>query len=119
MLPLVACHPHCAKPRLFGQKAGIRFAARRIPDRVSIHSVEMGKWYGGDIMHQKIWIFDARHLYLGSANMNWKSISRVKEMGVAVEYCPELPADVGKYLDTWWAFSALKPASVEVFDPVA
>src|SRR6266536_966279 len=35
------------------------------PDRISIHSVEMGKWYGGaGIMHQKVWIFDQRHLYL-------------------------------------------------------
>ena len=80
----------------------------------------MGEWYGGSgIMHQKIWIFDARHLYLGSANMDWKSISQVKEMGVAVEDCPELAADAGKYFETWWAFSALAPASVEVFDPVA
>ena len=80
----------------------------------------MGKWYGGSgIMHQKIWIFDARHLYLGSANMDWKSISQVKEMGVAVEDCPELAADAGKYFNTWWAFSAIVPASVEVFDPLA
>ena len=61
------------------------------PDRISIHSVEMGKWYGGGIMHQKIWIFDQRHLYLGSANMDWKSIAQVKEMGVVVEDCPDLP----------------------------
>ncbi len=80
----------------------------------------MGKWYGGGgIMHQKIWIFDARHLYLGSANMDWKSISQVKEMGVAVEDCPELAVDAAKYFNAWWAFNALTPASVEVFDPVA
>jgi phospholipase D3/4 len=90
------------------------------PDRVSVHSVDMANWYGGSgIMHQKIWIFDGRHLYLGSANMDWKSISQVKEMGVAVEDCPELAADAGKYFDTWWAFSAMTPVSVEVFDPVA
>lgn len=90
------------------------------PDRVSIHSVDLGKWYGGSgIMHQKIWIFDARHLYLGSANMDWKSISQVKEMGVVVEDCPELAADAGKYFDAWWTFSAIEPASVQVFDPTA
>src|SRR4029077_4203877 len=88
-------------------------------ERVSIHSVAMGDWYGGSgIMHQKIWIFDSRHLYLGSANMDWKSISQVKEMGVAVEDCPELAADAGTYFEAWWAFSKLAPASVEVFDPV-
>jgi phospholipase D3/4 len=89
------------------------------PDRISIHSVDMGKWYGGGIMHQKVWIFDQRHLYLGSTNMDWKSITQVKEMGVVVEDCPELAADAGKYFEAWWAFAALSPTSVQVFDPVA
>jgi phospholipase D3/4 len=70
-------------------------------------------------MHQKVWIFDQRHLYLGSANMDWKSITQVKEMGVVVEDCPELAADAGKYFEAWWAFAALSPTSVQVFDPVA
>ena len=51
--------------------------------------------------------------------MDWKSITQVKEMGVAVEDCPELAADAGKYFEAWWAFAALSPTSVEVFDPVA
>jgi phospholipase D3/4 len=88
------------------------------PDRISIHSIDMSKWYGGSgIMHQKIWIFDARHLYIGSANMDWKSIAQVKEMGVAVEDCPELAADAAKYFEAWCAFSALTPSSLAVFDP--
>ncbi len=92
----------------------------QFPDNISIHPIEMGKWYGGGgIMHQKIWIFDARHLYLGSANMDWKSIAQVKEMGVAVEDCPALAKDAGKYFEAWCAFSALKPKSFEVFDPAA
>jgi phospholipase D3/4 len=106
-------------PGFSGQKQESETLREEFPNRVSIHSVDMGKWYGGSgIMHQKIWIFDARHLYLGSANMDWKSISQVKEMGVAVEDCPELAADAGKYFDTWWTFSAMEPASVEVFDPL-
>jgi len=90
-----------------------------VPDRISIHSVEMGKWYGGGIVHQKVWIFDQRHLYLGSVNMDWKSITQVKEMGVVVEDCPDLAADAGRYFEAWWAFAALSPTSVQVFDPVA
>jgi phosphatidylserine/phosphatidylglycerophosphate/cardiolipin synthase-like enzyme len=90
------------------------------PDRISIHSVEMGKWYGGGgIMHQKVWIVDQRHLYVGSANMDWKSITQVKEMGVVVEDCPDLAGDAAKYFEAWWAFAALSPTSVQVFDPVA
>jgi hypothetical protein len=40
-------------------------------------------------------------------------------MGVVVEDCPELAADAGKYFEAWWAFAALSPTSVQVFDPVA
>jgi phospholipase D3/4 len=107
-------------PGFSGQKQESDTLREEFPDRVSIRSIDMGKWYGGSgIMHQKIWIFDSRHLYLGSANMDWKSISQVKEMGVAVEDCAELAADARKYFDTWWTFSAIEPTSVEVFDPLA
>lgn len=90
------------------------------PDAVSIHQVQMGDWYGGGgIMHQKIWVFDRRHLYLGSANMDWKSIMQVKEMGVAFENCPDLADDATKYFDCWWTFSGTTPASVEALDDAA
>lgn len=90
------------------------------PNRISIHSVKMGDWYGGGgIMHQKIWIFDARHIYLGSANMDWKSIAQVKEMGVVVEDSPELAADTAKYFEAWFAFATMTASSVAVFDPAA
>jgi len=107
-------------PGFSGQKQESDALKEEFPEKVAIHSVEMGKWYGGSgIMHQKIWIFDARHIYLGSANMDWKSITQVKEMGVSVEDSPELAADAMTYFDTWWAFSALTPKSAEIFDPVA
>lgn len=106
-------------PGFSGQKQESDTLLAEFPASVSIHSVDMGKWYGGSgIMHQKIWIFDLRHIYLGSANMDWKSITQVKEMGVTVEDCPELAADALRYFETWWTFSSLAPASVEVFDPV-
>jgi phospholipase D3/4 len=107
-------------PGFSGQPQESDALREKFPQKVAIHPVDMGQWYGGSgIMHQKIWIFDARHIYLGSANMDWKSITQVKEMGIAVEDSPELAADATKYFNTWWAFSALTPASTEVFDPVA
>ncbi len=107
-------------PGFSGQKQESDQLQAEFPNQVSIHPIDMGAWYGGGgIMHQKIWIFDARHIYLGSANMDWKSIAQVKEMGVAVEDCPELALDTGKYFETWWTFAALPPSSVEVFDPAA
>lgn len=92
----------------------------KFPGQVSIHPIDMGKWYGGGgIMHQKIWVFDARHIYLGSANMDWKSIAQVKEMGVVVEDCPDLAADATRYFEAWCSFAALSPISAAVFDPAA
>lgn len=107
-------------PGFSGQQRESAALKEEFPEKVTIHCVDMGTWYGGSgIMHQKIWIFDARHIYVGSANMDWKSITQVKEMGVSVEDGPELAADAMKYFNAWWAFSALPPESVEVFDPVA
>jgi phospholipase D3/4 len=107
-------------PGFSGGKQESETLREEFPHRISIHSVRMGDWYGGGgIMHQKIWIFDARHIYLGSANMDWKSIAQVKEMGVAVEDCPDLAADTAKYFEAWFAFATLTPASVAVFDPAA
>ncbi len=106
-------------PGFSGQEQESETLQRDFPDRVSIYSIEMGKWYGGSgIMHQKIWIFDRRDIYLGSANMDWKSLTQVKELGVAVESCPQLAADATNYFDGWCTFSALPASSVEVFDPL-
>jgi phospholipase D3/4 len=104
-------------PGFSGQKQESDDLRERFSKQVSIHEIDMSKWYGGGIMHQKIWIFDSVHLYLGSANMDWKSLMQVKEMGVAVEDCQELAADAIKYFNSWWAFSALSPTNQEAFDP--
>jgi len=90
------------------------------PKVVEVLPVDMDAWYGGSgIMHQKLWIFDERHLYLGSANMDWKSIMQVKEMGIAVENSPELATDAVAYFEGWSVFSHLQPSTMEVFDRTA
>jgi phospholipase D3/4 len=104
-------------PGFSGQKQESAVLQQEFPDRISIHNVDMSKWYGSGIMHQKIWIFDYIHLYLGSVNMDWKSLTQVKEMGIAVEDCPQLAADAAKYFESWWTFSALSPTNQEAFDP--
>jgi len=104
-------------PGFSGQKQESDDLREHFPKHVSIHEIDMSRWYGGGIMHQKIWIFDSLHLYLGSANMDWKSMSQVKEIGAVVEDSPELAADAAKYFESWWAFSALSPTNREAFDP--
>ena len=105
-------------PGFSGQKQESDALQKEFPDRISIYPIEMGKWYGGSgIMHQKIWIFDSCHIYMGSANMDWKSITQVKEIGIVVEDCSNLALDAKKYFDTWCAFSALPSSSTRVYDP--
>lgn len=33
----------------------------------------------GGIVHTKLWVVDQKHLYVGSANMDWRSLSQVKK----------------------------------------
>src|ERR1700691_5205413 len=80
-------------PGFSGQKQESDTLQMEFAERISINSIDMGKWYGGSgIMQQKIWIFDRRDIYIHSVNIDWKSITQVKEMGIAVEACPELAA---------------------------
>lgn len=35
----------------------------------------------GGIVHTKLWVVDQKHFYVGSANMDWRSLSQVKHRG--------------------------------------
>ena len=67
-------------------------------------------WYGGGIMHAKLWISDGERAYLGSANSDWKSLSQVKELGVLAEHSAPLASDVGHLFDAFWLWAGLSPA---------
>lgn len=34
----------------------------------------------GGIVHTKLWVVDQKHVYLGSANMDWRSLSQVQQL---------------------------------------
>lgn len=40
-------------------------------------SVDFPRLLGGGVLHTKLWIVDKKHLYLGSANMDWRSLTQV------------------------------------------
>jgi phospholipase D3/4 len=91
---------------------------QEFPEQVQIRQINMDDWYGAGIMHQKIWVFDQKSIYIGSANMDWKSISQVKELGVVTENTPEIAEDVAKYFEVWWQLGGLSdPRVAEVYDP--
>ena len=66
-------------------------ALRATPAKFAYAEWDPDAWYGGGIMHQKVWIADGASVYLGSANMDWLSLSQVKELGVVVQRaCPKI-----------------------------
>eukprot|EP01062_Namystynia_karyoxenos_P061337 TRINITY_DN5350_c0_g1_i1.p1 TRINITY_DN5350_c0_g1~~TRINITY_DN5350_c0_g1_i1.p1 ORF type:complete len:483 (+),score=122.31 TRINITY_DN5350_c0_g1_i1:103-1551(+) len=64
------------------------------------------QWFGGGIMHMKIWVGDRSHAYLGSANMDWKSLRQVKELGILFVHNPRAAGDLGRHFDAFWAFAS-------------
>ncbi|XP_070806496.1 LOW QUALITY PROTEIN: 5'-3' exonuclease PLD3-like [Pituophis catenifer annectens] len=62
-------------------------------DGADVQYVKMKELTGG-IVHTKLWIVDRKHLYIGSANMDWRSLTQVKELGIALYNCSCLAKDL-------------------------
>lgn len=77
------------------------------PNTVETQLWDASKWYGGGIMHQKLWIFDRRAAYVGSSNTDWKSLSQVMELGLLIQDSTELIDDLDKLFQIWWQWSSL------------
>ncbi|XP_059484137.1 5'-3' exonuclease PLD3 isoform X2 [Neocloeon triangulifer] len=67
-----------------------------------VRSLNFQKLVGGGVLHTKFWLIDRKHAYVGSANMDWRSLTEVKEMGVAIYNCSCLASDLGKIFDVYW-----------------
>ncbi|XP_074872980.1 5'-3' exonuclease PLD3 [Carettochelys insculpta] len=68
----------------------------------AVRTVNMSRLTGG-VLHTKFWVADETHVYLGSANMDWRALTQVKELGVAVYNCSCLAKDLGKMFEAYWA----------------
>ncbi|XP_036825583.1 5'-3' exonuclease PLD3 isoform X2 [Oncorhynchus mykiss] len=71
----------------------------------------------GGIVHTKLWVVDQKHLYLGSANMDWRSLTQVKEVGVSMEDCSCLAQDASRIFGVYWNIGAQKNGSLPPFWP--
>ncbi|XP_026213159.1 phospholipase D3 isoform X2 [Anabas testudineus] len=71
----------------------------------------------GGIIHTKLWVVDQKHLYLGSANMDWRSLSQVKEVGLSVEDCSCLAQDAYRIFGVYWSISGLNNGSLPPYWP--
>ncbi|KAL0973683.1 hypothetical protein UPYG_G00209520 [Umbra pygmaea] len=71
----------------------------------------------GGIIHTKLWVVDRKNLYLGSANMDWRSLTQVKELGVSMEDCSCLAQDASRIFGVYWNIGAQKNGSLPPFWP--
>lgn len=42
-----------------------------------VRTLNFKKWFGSGILHTKMWLIDRRHFYVGSANLDWRSLTQV------------------------------------------
>lgn len=66
-----------------------------------IRKVNMRELTSG-VLHTKFWVVDKKHIYIGSANMDWRSLTQVKELGAVVYNCSCLAADLEKIFEAYW-----------------
>ena len=72
---------------------------------VMVKRLNVSKLVGAGILHTKFLISDNSSFYVGSANMDWRSFTQVKEMGVTVKECPLLAQDLDKIFQVYWMLS--------------
>ncbi|KAI4874729.1 hypothetical protein NFI96_028351 [Prochilodus magdalenae] len=71
----------------------------------------------GGIVHTKLWVVDKKHMYVGSANMDWRSLTQVKEVGVSVEDCSCLAQDALRIFGVYWEIGGQKNGSLPPYWP--
>lgn len=68
---------------------------------VQVREVDFGRLTHG-VLHSKFWIVDRKHFFIGSPNMDWRALTQVKELGVAIYNCSTLAIDLEKIFDSYW-----------------
>ncbi|XP_034530303.1 5'-3' exonuclease PLD4 [Notolabrus celidotus] len=68
---------------------------------VQVRKVNFGRLTRG-VLHSKFWIVDRKHVFIGSANMDWRALTQVKELGVVIYNCSSLAKDLHKIFQSYW-----------------
>jgi phospholipase D3/4 len=42
-----------------------------------VRSIDFPSIFGSGVLHTKFWIVDDKHIYVGSGNMDWRSLTEV------------------------------------------
>lgn len=74
-----------------------------------VRTLNLTRLQGYGILHTKLWLIDRKHFYVGSANLDWRSFTQVKELGAVIRQCSCMAEDIGKIFDAYWYLAV--PAS--------
>ncbi|XP_071962365.1 5'-3' exonuclease PLD3-like [Antedon mediterranea] len=69
---------------------------------VEARSLNFSRLMNGGILHTKMLLVDDTHFYVGSANIDFRSLAEVKELGAAVYNCSCLAQDMAKIFEVYW-----------------
>lgn len=75
---------------------------------VDRRTLNLQQIYDSGIMHSKFIVSDNRNFYVGSANLDWRSLNQKYEMGVLVKDCPCLAKELTTVFDFYWQLSEAK-----------
>ncbi|KAI4890966.1 hypothetical protein NFI96_031552, partial [Prochilodus magdalenae] len=67
----------------------------------NVHYLNMTTLTKGEL-HSSFWVVDRRHMYIGSAGMDWRSLSTRKELGVIIYNCSCLALDLHRIFNLYW-----------------
>lgn len=68
-------------------------------------------------MHTKFLTADGRHLCFGSPNCDWKSMTEVKEIGIALMNCSSAANDLGKIFEIYWRIGLRQKGQRRILEP--
>ena len=80
--------------------------AKLYPNTVQLRSINMTHVLGGGIVHTKFWVVDSSSIFVGSANMDWRSLAQVKELGALLLSCPTVAHDLAATFESYAPRSA-------------
>ncbi|XP_032881733.1 inactive phospholipase D5 [Amblyraja radiata] len=63
--------------------------------------INMAPIIGGKL-HSSFWVVDRKHIYIGSAHMDWRSLTQMKELGIIMYNCSCLALDLHRVFSVYW-----------------
>ncbi|XP_013784651.1 phospholipase D3-like isoform X2 [Limulus polyphemus] len=88
------------KPSIYQPNKDTEYLARK--GAATVRSVDFDRLIGAGVLHTKMWLIDNQHFYIGSANMDWRALTQVKELGAIMYNCSCLATDIAKIFEVYW-----------------